>query len=158
MIQQSKLQPSQYYAHPSLTRYFDHIQASPPVRSSADTLTPSFNLVAFDFENAPKPERKAEPSKKKDKKSAVEAEKAAAEEPVAAPSTDKVPKKEKKEKKGGAVATEETSKKKAAGGGKAAPVDEGEPVPSMIDLRVGRIIDSRLHLPKFGIVPHSTAF
>lgn len=44
-----------------------------------------------------------------------------------------------KEKKTDVV--ENSGKKKSAGGGKAVPVDEGEPRPSMIDLRVGHIVD-----------------
>ena len=128
-----------------MTRYFDHIQSSPSVRSFADTLAPSFSIVQFDLENAPKTERKAEPSKKKDKKPPEEAEKSAAPEPsapvtAAPPPAGKAPKKEKKEKK--KEDAEDAGKKKASGGGKAAPAaDEGEPVPSMIDLRVGHIVD-----------------
>ncbi|KAF8073600.1 hypothetical protein FPV67DRAFT_1620837 [Lyophyllum atratum] len=141
----SKLQPPQYYALPTLTRFFDHIQSLPAVRTSADTLSPSFDLVAFDLEDAPKPERKAEPVKKKEKKpAAAEAEKAAVETPAAAAPSEKAPKKEKKEKNKGAAA-EDSGKKKAAGGGKAPAADEGEPVPSMIDLRVGRIVDIMKH-------------
>ena len=136
---QSRLQPPQYYAHPSLTRYFDHIQSCTPVRASADTLTPAFNLIAFDLENAPKVEQKADPPKKKEKK-AVEAEKAVAvekapQEDTPAPAASQK-KEKKKEKKNDVV--EESGKKKAA---KAVPADDGDPKPSMIDLRVGHIVD-----------------
>ncbi|KAG6852783.1 hypothetical protein C0991_009120 [Blastosporella zonata] len=62
----SKLQPPQYYVVPSLTRFFDHIQSSPSVRPFGA----AFSTVNFDIENAPTPERKAEPPKKKEKKSA----------------------------------------------------------------------------------------
>jgi len=133
-----------------LTRYFNHIQSLPSVRSSADTLAPSFSIVQFDLENAPKAERKAEPSKKKDKKPAEAAEKLATPAPSASvtaapPPAGKAPKKEKKEKKKEDV--EDARKKKANSGGKAAPAaDEGEPVPSMIDLRVGHIVDGLLRL------------
>ncbi|GLB38544.1 putative nucleic acid-binding protein [Lyophyllum shimeji] len=138
----SKLQPPQYHGVPSLTRFFDHIQHSDVVRASAAALSPSFDLVAFDLENAPKLERKAEPSKKKEKKPAAVAE---AEKPAAAAApAEQATKKEKKEKKKDAAA-EDAGKKKAAGGGKAPAADEGEPVPSMIDLRVGRIVDIMKH-------------
>jgi aminoacyl tRNA synthase complex-interacting multifunctional protein 1 len=55
-------------------------------------------------------------------------------------------KKEKKPKEEGAAAAEGGGKKKggAAGGGKAAAEEgSGEPVPSMIDLRVGHIVESK---------------
>ena len=73
-------------------------------------------------------------------------------------------KKEKKEKKEGAAEAGE-GKKKAAGGGKAAPAeDAGEPVPSMIDLRVGHIVDSMCtafysttHLTHYSVKKHPDA-
>lgn len=114
----------------------------------------------MDIENAPKLERKADPPKEKKKApKAAEAsgsaaaapekekgkkekkEKVAVEEPVkvseAAPAG-KAQKKEKKEKK----PAEEGSSKKG-GNAKAAAEDAGEPVPSMVDLRVGHIVDSK---------------
>lgn len=62
---------------------------------------------------------------------------------VEAASEGKAQKKDKKEKEK-KPATDEAGKKKAGGGGKNAPAeDAGEPVPSMIDLRVGHIVDSQ---------------
>lgn len=105
----------------------------------------------------PKLERKADPPKKKEKvpKAAPGAAPATAagKEPKqpkvgasdATPAADAAPKKEKKEKKEakdkGANADGGAAKK---AGGKNAPAaeDAGEPVPSMIDLRVGHIVDS----------------
>ncbi|KAK0187981.1 hypothetical protein F5146DRAFT_1141439 [Armillaria mellea] len=144
----ARLQPTQYYSHPALTRYFDHIQSSSPVRKAADPLS-IFPLVPFDFTQAPRIDRTAEPSKKKQKASTP----TQAEEPSpaaeklskeASPAAEGKPqqKKEKKEKKKD-VATQDSGKKKAAG--KAPTADEGEPVPSMIDLRVGHIIDVKKH-------------
>ncbi|KAH8114522.1 hypothetical protein DFH11DRAFT_1767401 [Phellopilus nigrolimitatus] len=151
----SQLQPAQYYSHPALTRYFDHIQSRPTIRKAADTLTPAFSLVSFDLDNVPKVERKADPPKKKEKApkaapaaTAEKAPKEAKSDAVPTGKSEGPAKKEKKEKKeakekgagGGEVAA-----KKA--GGKSAPVVEesGEPVPSMIDLRVGHIVDIRKH-------------
>ncbi|KAF9267440.1 nucleic acid-binding protein [Marasmius fiardii PR-910] len=145
----SKLEPAQYYSHPSITRYFDHIQSCPSVRKSADALS-SYPVVKFDFEDAPKLERTVEPPKKKDK-----APKAAAETTNAPASTEapkeveQNPQKEKKKEKAAAQPQEGGKKadKKAASGGKTktpAP-DDGEPVPSMIDLRVGHILDVKKH-------------
>jgi len=161
----SQFQPAQYYSFPALTRYFDHIQSRPQVRSAAAALAPAFSVVTFDFENAPKPERKADPPKKKEKapasNAAAEASTASAaskgkkgkeapatvenpgEAAVEEPKTQKKEKKEKKEK-----VPQDGEKKKAGGGGGAkAAADEGsgEPVPSMIDLRVGHIIDINKH-------------
>jgi len=148
----SQLQPPQYYSHPALTRYFDHIQTSPSVRKTADSLAPAFSFVLFDLDNAPKPERKAEPPKKKEKKTENSADT-----PVTAAKdkgkaianavegkNDAAAHKEKKEKKKDAGAADG---KKAAGSGKAAASadDAGEPAPSMIDLRVGHIVDVKKH-------------
>ncbi|EJC98109.1 uncharacterized protein FOMMEDRAFT_24110 [Fomitiporia mediterranea MF3/22] len=137
----SQLQPAQYYSHPALTRYFDHIQTRPSVRKAAETLAPAFAHVAFDLDNMPRLERKAEPPKKKEKAQKPVSDAAAAPAAEAAPK-----KKEKKEpkEKGAAVDGAATAKKQ---GGKSAatPEDVGEPVPSMIDLRVGHIVEIQKH-------------
>ncbi|KAF7422573.1 G4 quadruplex nucleic acid binding protein [Pleurotus ostreatus] len=144
----SKQEPAKYYSTPALTRYFDHIQSQAVVRQAAEKLSPDFALVSFDFDSAPKPERTVEPSKKKKKADPVAAEDkpaqakeaAAAEASSSAPSEQgKQQKKEKKEKKKDAGS--ESAKKGAA----AEPADAGEPVPSMIDLRVGHIVDIKKH-------------
>lgn len=106
-------------------------------------------MITFDIDNAPKLDRKVEQTKKKEKK----ADKPADTTVVAAPDkgrgaavagdakTDGKAPKEKKEKKKDAGAIDG---KKAGGAGKTVTVaeDGGEPVPSMIDLRVGHIVDS----------------
>ncbi|KIM89347.1 hypothetical protein PILCRDRAFT_95219 [Piloderma croceum F 1598] len=146
----SQLQSAQYHAHPALTRYFDHIQTTPSVRKCAESLAPAFSLVLFDLDNAPKPERKAEAPKKKEKKidnpadppvtTAKDKEKTTA--GAVENKTDARAPKEKKEKKKDAG----TDGKKADVSKKVAPAeDAGEPVPSMIDLRVGHIIDVKKH-------------
>jgi aminoacyl tRNA synthase complex-interacting multifunctional protein 1 len=142
-----------------VTRYFDHIQTCAPVRTAADALAPAFGHVAFDFKDAPRAERKVEAPKKKEKAAATAAETpVAGTSKVAAPPTEaaavpgegKSQKKEKKEKKKDAAPADEAGGKKkgAAAPAKAAAADDGEPVPSMIDLRVGHIVDSKL-LPGF---------
>jgi aminoacyl tRNA synthase complex-interacting multifunctional protein 1 len=148
-LRQSQLQSAQYYAYPALTRYFDHIQTTPSVRKCAESLAPAFSLVLFDLDNAPKPERKAEAPKKKEKKTdnpadtsvtaAKDKEKTAA--GAVESKTDGKTPKEKKEKKKDSGA----DGKKADASKKVAPSaeDAGEPVPSMIDLRVGHIIDGK---------------
>ncbi|OCH91862.1 nucleic acid-binding protein [Obba rivulosa] len=154
----SQLQPPQYYAHPAVTRYFDHIQHRPAVRAAAAPLAPAFSIVALDLANTPALERKADPPKEKKKKAEAagpaepapkkEKGKAAAEVKQAKEETgEKAQKKEKKEKEKKAEAAEGGKKKeKAAGGGKpAAEEAAGEPVPSMIDLRVGHIVDIKKH-------------
>ncbi|KAH9950539.1 nucleic acid-binding protein [Amylocystis lapponica] len=155
----SQLQPAQYYSHPAVTRYFDHVQACPSVLKAAEALAPAFPTVTLDLENAPKAERKADPPKKKEKAPAeassapaVAKSKKGKETPAAAEDkpVDKPTKKEKKEKKAPEAA--EAGKKKAAGGGGGggggkAAVDEGtgDPVPSMIDMRVGHIVEVMKH-------------
>ncbi|THH27988.1 hypothetical protein EUX98_g6201 [Antrodiella citrinella] len=153
----SQLQPPQYYSHPAVTRYFDHIQNRPSVRKAAESLASAFSLVPFDLEGAPKLERKTDPPKEKKKPAppaegaapkAASAKKEKKEAPAAqaqaetakseeAGTSGKAQKKEKKEKK---PAANDGGNKKAA-----EPADAGEPVPSMIDLRVGKIIDVKVH-------------
>ena len=153
---QSQWQPAQYYSHPALTRYFDHIQNRPAVRASAEKLAPAFSLVTFDLDNAPVQERKAEPPKKKEKKPVTEAVKEkvsevkdVVKEKVVAASDKVASKKEKKEKsdkKPVAGTNEEGGKKKGVSPSKqAAAEDAGEPRPSMIDLRVGKIVEIAKH-------------
>ena len=170
-ILQAQLQPVQYYSHPAVTRYFDHIQNRPSVRESAAAHGPAFTVVSFDLEHAPSIERKADPPKEKKKAAKPVADQAASgaaaaptekkgkkvaaahtgEEAKATPvKTDstsaeegkKVQKteKEKKEKK-----SAQESGKKGGNAPKAAAEDAGEPVPSMIDLRVGRIVESKYY-------------
>ncbi|KAI6027310.1 hypothetical protein BKA83DRAFT_4227283 [Pisolithus microcarpus] len=157
----SQLQPFQYYATPAITRYFDHIQLKPSVLSAAQALSPAFSLVTFDLDSAPKIERKAELPKKKEKAPKPTdpqpqgAEKAQATEESKEGATvsnkEQKPQKEKKEKKEkntdtGAAAQAEGSKKKGGSAPANKPAeDDGEPVPSMIDMRVGHIIDVKKH-------------
>ncbi|KLO11471.1 nucleic acid-binding protein [Schizopora paradoxa] len=143
-------QPQQYYALPALTRYFDHIQSRPSVRKAADSVNPPLASITFELDNMPKLERKADPPKKKEKPAKAEGATQSAD-AGAASKEGKAQKKEKKEpkEKGQAAASEGGSSKKGAAnaGNKAAAVaeDSGEPVPSMIDLRVGHILDVQKH-------------
>ncbi|KAL0961067.1 hypothetical protein HGRIS_006052 [Hohenbuehelia grisea] len=151
----SKQDSARYYTNSSVTRYFDHIQSLPVVRQAADTLAPQFSPVTFDLSSAPKGERKAEPPKKKKKadpaqapidttpaaaSSAVAASPAPADSAASSAPAAKSQKKEKKEK---------PKKEAAADGGKkkgnTEPAESGEPAPSMIDLRVGHIVDVKKH-------------
>ncbi|TFK91134.1 nucleic acid-binding protein [Polyporus arcularius HHB13444] len=151
----SQLQPAQYYSHPAITRYFDHVQSRPSVRKAAESLAPAFSVVSFDLENAPHQERKAEPPKKKEKAPASKAEgdKAAAPAPKAekAAKADKAAAKEQKGEQGEKAAEgkaqkkEKKAKEPKAAEKKPAAEDAGEPVPSMIDLRVGHIVDIKKH-------------
>jgi len=126
-------------------RYFDHIQTRPSVLAAASALSPAFSSVFFDLASAPPIERKVDAPKKKEKAAAV------AEQVVAVSKEDKSPEdkpKEKKEKKKDAAAADNGGKKKekapAPAGGKAVAEDAGEPVPSMIDMRIGHIVDGEL--------------
>lgn len=168
-FRQVQLTPPQYYAHPSVTRYFNNLQHRPPIRAVADFLSPPFQLVDLDIENAPKIDRKQEAPKKKAPKAPKE--EAAAETPSQndAPAAAAAAKKDKKDKKA-AVLPEETvakvappaeaskkppkaasapppadgsSKKAGKGGAIPADSDDGVPVPSMIDLRVGHIVSGQ---------------
>lgn len=138
---------------PAITRYFDHIQTHPSVQAAAQALLPAFSTVPFDFESAPKIERKQEPPKKKEKTPKTVDQPGTGEKAEVATKSNKnateppKEKKEKKEKKKDAAAAEDGGKKGkggAGGGGAAHAEDAGEPVPSMIDLRVGHIVDGMI--------------
>ncbi|EIW59492.1 nucleic acid-binding protein [Trametes versicolor FP-101664 SS1] len=155
----SQLQPAQYYSQPAITRYFDHVQHRASIRKAAEPLAPAFSIVAFNLENAPHQERKAEAPKKKEKAKAApatEAETPAA--PVkaekAAAKAEKKAKTEQGEKAAeqpqeGAKELKTQKKEKKVKEPKAAEKkpaeDAGEPSPSMIDLRVGHIVDIKKH-------------
>ncbi|CAE6412721.1 unnamed protein product [Rhizoctonia solani] len=163
----SALPTQTHYTRPSLTRYIDHIQNLPALRVSS--VAPQ--LIDFKIDEAPKPERKAPPAKEKkpkaegapaaaDDKKKVKDDKKKEKAPapvdppaatapgdasfaeVAAPAgkKEKAPKGE--GKKGG-----EGKKDKSAGEKKpaVAAADSGDPVPSMIDLRVGKIVHVEKH-------------
>ena len=134
-----------------MTRYFDHIQCRPPIRASAESFGDAFRLLTFDLENAPKTERKTEPPKKKEKalketlsasaqNSAIESTKEASN--SSTPSVEES-KKDRKDKHKAAGAAEPTNSKGSSNkkGNVAKPQADDEPVPSMIDLRVGHIVD-----------------
>ncbi|KAJ9125531.1 hypothetical protein QFC22_000492 [Naganishia vaughanmartiniae] len=158
---QSKLESSGYYAIPSVTRYFDHIQHLKSV-NDARALLPNepYWLVTFDLDNMPPLERKVEVKEKKAKKEGA---------PAAATDAS-AGKKDKKEKK----ATEQTpaestpeapagkaageserpqgqkkekkvKEKKPEGAAKPAPPPATGPLPSMIDLRVGKVLEVSRH-------------
>jgi aminoacyl tRNA synthase complex-interacting multifunctional protein 1 len=148
---QARLQPAQYHSYPSLSRYFDHIQSRPTVRKSAEALSPAFDLIRLDFSTAPPIERKALEAKKKEKPSnlkAAEQDATLTSTPAAinSPVTKKAGRPEgkppkTKEKQG--PPAEKAGKKTVADNNKAtaASEDAGPAIPSMIDLRVGHIIE-----------------
>lgn len=112
------------------------------MRKSAEAVAPAFDLVPLDFSNAPPVERKPLETKKKEKlpKSTENSASAVPAANKAERSEVKAPKK--KEKQNAAVGKDE--KKKAADSPKAtsaAAEDAGSPIPSMIDLRVGHIVE-----------------
>ncbi|GAA5835674.1 hypothetical protein JCM11251_002993 [Rhodosporidiobolus azoricus] len=145
-------------SHPSLTRHFDHIQHLPLVSSAlskSSHFSPS--LVEIDVNNVPVVEIKPDVKVKKPKAEGADAAAAAA-----------APKKEKKE--AAAAAAEPAAEKKGEkkekaaakegeqkGDGKkkekkakepkpaAAPAVAEAPAPWMVDLRVGKIVDVKVH-------------
>ena len=139
-----------------MTRYFDHIQCRPPIRVCAESFGDTFKPLSFDLENAPKTERKTEPPKKKEKTTkgtvSTSAQDFAIESTKDAPNSltpvsgegEKGQKKDKKEKQkvvAGEPVNSKGSTSKKGNVAKPPAADEGEPVPSMIDLRVGHIVD-----------------
>jgi aminoacyl tRNA synthase complex-interacting multifunctional protein 1 len=130
----SKLVPASYYALPSVTRYIDFVQNQTSIRSSSAALP----TIIFDLDNAPKQERKGEPpkvKKEKGKENTTPADKSAA-------TTSAEPKEAASKKKKGA---EEKGKKESGASTPNAAAEPSEPMPSMIDLRVGKIVEVAKH-------------
>jgi aminoacyl tRNA synthase complex-interacting multifunctional protein 1 len=114
------------------------------VRKSAEAVAPAFDLVPLDFSTAPRIERKALETTKKKEKLPKSSESGASPTPAANKAERSEVKPGKKKEKQDAVAGKDEKKKKAADSPKAtsaATEDTGSPVPSMIDLRVGHIIE-----------------
>ncbi|KAH7102529.1 nucleic acid-binding protein [Auriculariales sp. MPI-PUGE-AT-0066] len=151
----SALTAEQYYALPAVTRYFDHVQHLPTIRSASSAPA----VVAFVLDNAPKQPRSApEKKEKKAKAPAAGADSAAG----AAKVVDTVVAPIQAAAKSAAAAAtaavegvvdaakggkkEKAPKEKKAAPPPAAPKEEdGPPVPSMVDLRVGKIIHVEKH-------------
>ncbi|KAL1407546.1 G4 quadruplex nucleic acid binding protein [Vanrija albida] len=138
----------QHPEHPAVLRYFLHVQDLDAVKAAQKELPNAFPPVDVDVASLPAPPRAAPaPKVKKEKK-----DKAAAGE--AAPAAEG--KKEKKDKaaapaEGAAGAAPEGKKKekkekKEKAPKAAAPAAEPTgPLPSMIDLRVGKVLDVKRH-------------
>ncbi|KAK4333748.1 tRNA-aminoacylation cofactor ARC1 [Rhodotorula toruloides] len=139
-------------SHPALTRHFDHIQHLPLVSTAlarSSTFSPS--VVSIDVNNVPvveiKPDAKVKKPKAGEAAPAAEVKQA----PVEKIKSDKV----KGEQKAKAAAAPGEGEKKPKGEKKekapkekkpAAPAPVAEaPAPWMIDLRVGKIVDVKVH-------------
>jgi aminoacyl tRNA synthase complex-interacting multifunctional protein 1 len=140
------LKTAEYYGIPSVTRYFDHIQSAPAIRSSAASFGDSYSIIPFNLQDAPKLERNPEAGKKVKSVKTTTTTTTQNSEAVAETSvrtSDKKPQKEKGKKKEKADAAPSSNAVATKKQGTAPADDDGEPVPSMIDLRVGRIVDSK---------------
>ncbi|KAI5450691.1 G4 quadruplex nucleic acid binding protein [Naganishia albida] len=156
----SKLEPSGYYAVPSVTRYFDHIQHLKAV-NEARTILPNepYWLVNFDLDNMPPLERKVEVKEKKPKKDGAAADASAGKKdkkekkPAEQTPAETKPVEEAKpaaegEKPQGQKKEKKPKEKKPEGDKKAAkpaPPPPTGPLPSMIDLRVGKVLEVSRH-------------
>ncbi|BGP16044.1 G4 quadruplex nucleic acid binding protein [Rhodosporidiobolus nylandii] len=136
-------------SHPALTRHFDHIQHLPAVSSAlAKSSVFSPAVVAIDVNNVPAVEIKPDVKVKKPK-----AEGAAAAEPAKAKGEEKAPKEKAPKEKAAPKEGEQQQKgdgkkkeKKAKEPKPAAPAPVNEaPAPWMVDLRVGKIVDVKVH-------------
>ncbi len=147
-----------YYATPAVTRYFDHIQHLQPVTEARTILSDTpFLLKEFDLAHMPALERKVEVKEKKAKKEGGEGAAPAA----AASAPGKAGKKAKKGKEEPATETaaaiaepaaaasepQQGKKKEKKEKAPPAPAAPSVPMPSMIDLRVGKVLEgeSRVH-------------
>ncbi len=136
-----------YYSIPSVTRYFDHIQHLRPVTDARALLkTSPYVLKEFDLTNMPPLERKVEVKEKKPKKAVTEGE------ATASPKEKEAKKGKGEEKKSEEVAPaavaggepkKDAKKKEKKEKPAAAAATPTEPMPSMIDLRVGKVLEGK---------------
>ncbi|KAL8283807.1 hypothetical protein RQP46_005239 [Phenoliferia psychrophenolica] len=139
---------SAHLSHPSLSRHFDHIQHLPSIAAALTRAQAEFgpSPVPINAADVPVVEVKPEVKVKKVPKgdaAAVPAKEAVKE--AATVEKDAAAPKEKEEAGAGQVKREKKEKKPAAPKAKAPePVIEA-PAPWMVDLRVGKIIDVKLH-------------
>jgi aminoacyl tRNA synthase complex-interacting multifunctional protein 1 len=112
------------------------------VRKSAEALAPAFDLLPLDFSTAPRIERKALDTKKKEKP-LKSTENSALPAPAANKTESSETKPVKKKEKQDAASGKDENKKAAekSKATSAATEDAGSPIPSMIDLRVGHIVE-----------------
>ncbi|SPO23791.1 related to Tyrosyl-tRNA synthetase [Ustilago trichophora] len=144
----SKLQPAEQHSSPSVARYVSHLSNLPQVAKAANAAQLGFASFEPAYEGMPTIERAKPEDLKKAKKASKEAAAAEGQKKDAAQQQqqEQQPKKEKKEKK------EKAPKEAKAGGGgggkkggAAAPADTTGPIPSQIDLRVGKIVSVEKH-------------
>lgn len=143
--------PAEQHAAPSVARYVSHLSHLPQVAKAASAAQLGFSSFEPTFEGMPTIQRakpgdlkKAKKANKENSAAAVAGEK----KDVAQQQQEQQPKKEKKEKK------EKAPKEAKAGGGgvggkkggaAAAAADTTGPIPSQIDLRVGKIVSVEKH-------------
>lgn len=142
----SKLQPSEQHAVPSVARYVSHLSHLPQVAKAANAAQLGVTPFEPAYEGMPEIQRANPDDLKKAKKANKEAAVADGQKKEASQQQEQQPKKEKKEKK------EKAPKEAKAGGGgggkkggAAAAADTTGPIPSQIDLRVGKIVSVEKH-------------
>lgn len=119
------------------------MQRQPAIRKAADKSEYKFTLINFDLENLPPLVRLSEPYKRKVTKQSVAYN---SEMPLLLSKSERnINEREEKRKEYDITSgTAEVTKRTDSGVRKApAAEDAGDPLPSMIDLRVGHIIDGR---------------
>ncbi|SJX63122.1 related to Tyrosyl-tRNA synthetase [Sporisorium reilianum f. sp. reilianum] len=148
----SRLPAAEQHANPSVARYVSHLSNLSPVAKAANAAQLGFASFEPTYEGMPTIERAKPEDLKKAKKANKEAAAAAS---AAATGSQKKevseeqPKKEKKEKK--EKAPKEAKAGGGGGGGKkggaagAAAADTTGPIPSQVDLRVGKIVSIERH-------------
>lgn len=160
----STLPASEQHAHPSVSRYVSHLSQLYPSGEAIKAWEPTYEGMppiqrkdpAQDKKEKSKAKAEAAAGASKDAKKQGKPEVAAAAGAAAAAAaggaegSGKASKKEKKEKNAAAAgAAGEGGKKKEkpakGGGGGGAAAEPSVPIPSMIDLRVGKIVDIQKH-------------
>lgn len=145
----SKLQAAEQHANPSVARYVSHLSHLPQVTKAANAAQLGFTSFEPTYEGMPAIERAKPEDLKKAKKANKEAASAEGAEKKQAPQQqEQQPKKEKKEKKEKAPKEAKAGGAGGAGGkkgGAPAAADTTGPLPSQIDLRVGKIVSIERH-------------
>ena len=146
--------PDTFPSRPSVLRYFLQVQSLDPVVAAQKAMPNDFQPINIDVSSLPAPPRQVIAPVKKEKKAKAPAadagkaaEAAAPAAAAAAAGSEAAPEGKKKEKK---------EKKEKAPKAQPAKAEPSAPLPSMIDMRVGKVLDGELLLSPFApLAPRS---
>ncbi|WFD43520.1 G4 quadruplex nucleic acid binding protein [Malassezia psittaci] len=135
----STLPPAAQHAHPSLTRYFSHMSHL----SAGAQVDPPVTTFEPEFENFPTIQRAQAVNEKKEKKQ-KESQQSASSQPTAKVD-DAVATSTQSAEASKPAKNKQAKPPKQKGGNASTAAPDSKPVPSMVDMRVGKIVDIQRH-------------